>query len=44
LCYPAIGGTFDFLHIGHKLFLTNALLKIKLNGKLVVGITSDIML
>jgi phosphopantetheine adenylyltransferase len=36
-----MGGTFDYLHVGHKLLLSSALLLLKPEKELVIGLTGD---
>ena len=37
-----LGGTFDHLHLGHKLLLTQAMLSV--SERMLIGVTSDVLL
>ena len=37
-----LGGTFDYLHVGHQLLLLTAILQT--STRILVGVTSDVML
>ncbi len=39
-----MGGTFDYIHCGHKLLLSAALLLLKPGCKLTLGLTGDELL